>query len=110
YTAPQLRDWIRSMLAAPAHTAHIAFSNAEFLLEARRNPRLRDYLNGCDHNFVDSTGVMLGLSIVNRIPRPERLSGTVFVATLCEEAAAAGASVFLFGSRPGVAARAADGL
>ena len=98
------------MLASPARTLHIAYSNAEFLLEARRNPRLHAYLNGCDYNFVDSTGVMLGLSIVNGIPRPERLSGTVFVATLCEEAAKSGASIFLFGSQPGVAERAAAGL
>jgi N-acetylglucosaminyldiphosphoundecaprenol N-acetyl-beta-D-mannosaminyltransferase len=110
HTRDELRAWIREMLAAPPGNLHIAFSNSEFLLEARTNPRLRRYLNGCDRNFVDSTGVMLGLGFVNRIPRPERLSGTVFVATLCEEAAKAGASIFLFGSRPGVAARAADGL
>src|SRR5262245_34248268 len=105
-----MRDWIRALLASPARNVHIAYSNAEFLLEARRNPRLRAYLNACDFNFVDSTGVMLGLSIVNGIPRPVRLSGTVFVATLCEEAAKTGASIFLFGSQPGVAERAADGL
>ncbi len=110
YSREELRAWIRTMLAAPPRTLHIAYSNAEFLLEARRNPRMHAYLNGCDFNFVDSTGVMLGLSIVNGIPRPVRLSGTVFVATLCEEAAKTGASIFLFGSRPGVAERAAEGL
>jgi N-acetylglucosaminyldiphosphoundecaprenol N-acetyl-beta-D-mannosaminyltransferase len=71
---------------------------------------LRDYLNACDRNFVDSTGVMAGLGFVNSMPRPVRLSGTVFVAMLCEEAAKTGASIFLFGSRPGVAERAAAGL
>ena len=59
YSREQLRAWIRTLLAAPPRTLHIAFSNAEFVLEAGRNRRLRDYLNGCDHNFVDSTGVML---------------------------------------------------
>lgn len=106
----QLLAWIRELLASPPRTLHIAYSNSEFLLEARRNRRLRDYLNACDYNFVDSTGVMLGLSIVNGIPRPVRLSGTIFVATLCEEAAKAGASIFLFGSEPGVAERAAERL
>jgi N-acetylglucosaminyldiphosphoundecaprenol N-acetyl-beta-D-mannosaminyltransferase len=110
YTRDQLRAWIRGLLAAPARTVHIAFSNSEFLLEAHRNPRLRAYLNACDFNFVDSTGVMAGLGFVNRIPRPVRLSGTVFVAMLCEEAAKTGASIFLFGSRPGVAERAGQGL
>jgi N-acetylglucosaminyldiphosphoundecaprenol N-acetyl-beta-D-mannosaminyltransferase len=110
YTRAELRAWIRELLASPARTIHIAFSNSEFLLEARRNPRLRSYLNRCDWNFVDSTGVMAGLGFVNRIPRPVRLSGTVFVAMLCEEAAKTGASIFLFGSAPGVAERAAEGL
>jgi N-acetylglucosaminyldiphosphoundecaprenol N-acetyl-beta-D-mannosaminyltransferase len=110
YTRAELRAWIRELLAAPARNVHIAFSNSEFLLEARRNPRLRDYLNHCDWNFVDSTGVMAGLGFVNRIPRPVRLSGTVFVAMLCEEAAKTGDSIFLFGSKPGVAERAGERL
>lgn len=110
FTRDELRAWIRETLAGPPANAHIAFSNAEFLLEARHNERLTRYLNACERNFVDSSGVMHGLAMVNGIPRPERLSGTVFVATLCEEAAQMGASIFLFGSRPGVAARAAQGL
>jgi N-acetylglucosaminyldiphosphoundecaprenol N-acetyl-beta-D-mannosaminyltransferase len=110
FTREELRAWTRATLEEPARTRHIAFTNAEFVLEARRNARLRRYLNGCDLNFVDSAGIRFGLSMVNGIPRPARLSGTVFVATMCEEAARAGARVFLFGSRPGVAERAAAGL
>jgi N-acetylglucosaminyldiphosphoundecaprenol N-acetyl-beta-D-mannosaminyltransferase len=109
-TREQLRAWTREMLAGPAETRHIAFSNSEFVLEAQRNERLRRYLNGCDLNLVDSSGVVLGLSMANGIARPDRLSGTTFVVTLCEEAAVAGARLFLFGSRPGVAERAAAGL
>lgn len=109
-TSDQLRAWTRAMLDGPARTCRIAFSNSEFVLEARHNDRLRRYLNTCDFNFVDSVGVAIGLSQVNGIPRPDRLSGTTFVATLCEEAALTGARLFLFGSRPGVAERAAAGL
>ena len=105
-----LRAWVRDVLDGAGGARHIAFSNAEFVLEARRDARLRRYLNGCDLNLVDSIGVEIGLSIANGIPRPERLSGTVFVATMCEEAAKTGAGVFLFGSAPGVAERAAVGL
>jgi N-acetylglucosaminyldiphosphoundecaprenol N-acetyl-beta-D-mannosaminyltransferase len=105
-----LRAWAHDAIRGAAGPRHIAFSNAEFLLEARRDPRLRGYLNGCDLNLVDSIGVELGLAVANRMHRPERLSGTVFVATMCEEAAKAGAGVFLFGSAPGVAERAGEGL
>ncbi|MEI7744921.1 MAG: WecB/TagA/CpsF family glycosyltransferase [Chloroflexota bacterium] len=109
-TPEQLRAWIREMLASPPRTRHIAFSNSEFLLEARRNERLTRYLNGCELNMCDSVGVIHGIALVERIPRPDRLSGTVFVATLAEEAARTGATMFLLGSRPGVAERAAAGL
>ena len=108
--ADELRAWVRATLEGPPRTRHVAFSNAEFLLEARRNERLTRYLNACDLNLVDGIGVVLGLASVNGIPRPERLSGTVFVATMCQEAAATGSRVFLFGSKPGVAERAATGL
>ena len=110
WTAEQLRAWTRAVLDGPPENRHVAFSNSEFVLEARRNARLRRYLNACDLNLVDGIGVVYGLWLVNRIRRPQRLSGTVFVATMCEEAAASGARVFLFGSRPGVADRAAIGL
>jgi N-acetylglucosaminyldiphosphoundecaprenol N-acetyl-beta-D-mannosaminyltransferase len=109
-TAEQQLEWIRSLLAGPPRTLHIAFANSEFVLEARRSARFRRYLNGCDLTMVDGIGVAHGLAQVNGIPRPARLSGTVFVATLAREAAATGASMFLFGSAPGVAERAAAGL
>ena len=49
-------------------------ANAEFLLEARHNERLRRYLNACDYNFVDSSGVMHGLAMVNGIPNSRAMA------------------------------------
>jgi N-acetylglucosaminyldiphosphoundecaprenol N-acetyl-beta-D-mannosaminyltransferase len=108
-TTAELRGWVRGVLDGPPESRHVAFSNSEFVLEARRNPQLRRYLNGCDLNLADGIGVVYAFRFLTS-RRPERLSGTVFVATMCEEAAASGARVFLFGSRPGVAERAAEGL
>ena len=109
-TAAELAAWVRAVLDGPAQTRHIAFSNSEFVLEARHNAQLRRYLEGCDLNLVDSVGVVQAFRLVNGVRPPERLSGTTFVAMLCDEAAAAGARLFLFGGRPGVAARAAAAL
>jgi N-acetylglucosaminyldiphosphoundecaprenol N-acetyl-beta-D-mannosaminyltransferase len=106
-TAEELRMWIRAVLAGPAETRRIAFSNSEFVLEARHNDQLRRYLNECNLNLVDGIGVVYAFRLVMGIRPPERLSGTNFVAMLCDEAAAAGARLFLFGARPGVATRAA---
>jgi len=109
-TAQELRTWVGAVLTGPAETRHIAFSNSEFVLEARRNERLRRYLNGCSLNLVDGIGVVYAFRLMTGIRPPERLSGTNFVAMLCDEAAAAGARLFLFGARPGVATRAAAAL
>jgi N-acetylglucosaminyldiphosphoundecaprenol N-acetyl-beta-D-mannosaminyltransferase len=108
--ASKLRAWLRDVLVAPTPQRRIAFSNPEFLLEAHRNEELRRYLNGCTLNLVDGAGIVHALRLVRGIRVPDRLTGTNFVPMLCEEAAAAGASLFLFGGRPGVGARAAAAL
>lgn len=105
-TADELRTWVRAVLDGPREARRIAFSNPEFVLEARRNGRLRRYLNGCSLNLVDGVGVAYAIRLVSGIRPPERLTGTAFVPLLCDEAAASGATLFLFGGAPGVAARA----
>ena len=109
-TAEELRTWVRAVLEGPAEARRIAFSNPEFVLEARRNGRLRHYLNTCSLNLVDGVGLVYALRLVSGIRPPERLTGTSFVPMLCDEAAAAGSRLFLFGGRPGVATRAAASL
>lgn len=109
-TAEELRAWVRAVLAGPAETRRIAFSNPEFVLEARRSQQLRRYLNGCSLNLIDGIGLVQAFRLVRGIRPPERLTGTDFVPMLCDEAAATGARLFLFGGRPGVAARAAAAL
>jgi N-acetylglucosaminyldiphosphoundecaprenol N-acetyl-beta-D-mannosaminyltransferase len=104
--APRLRTWLRGVLAGPPERQRIAFTNPEFVLEARRNERLRRYLDSCSLNLVDGVGLVVAFRAVLGT-RPERLTGTNFVPMLCEEAVAAGAGLFLFGGRPGVAERAA---
>jgi N-acetylglucosaminyldiphosphoundecaprenol N-acetyl-beta-D-mannosaminyltransferase len=103
----ELRLWLRGVLTGPTELHRIAFSNPEFVLEARRHGQLRRYLNECDLNLVDGVGLVYALQLVAGARPPERLTGTNFVTMLCDEAAAVGASLFLFGGRPGVAIRAA---
>lgn len=99
------------MLTGPRTRHRVAFSNPEFVLEARRNEGLRDYLNSCDLNLIDGVGVVYALRFVRGITPPARFTGTDFSVTMVgEECATAGARLFLFGGRPGVAARAADVL
>ena len=109
-TTADLRAWVRAVLTGPADGHRVAFTNPEFVLVAREDDQLRRYLNGCSLNLVDGIGLVWALRAVPGVHVPERLTGTSFVPLLCDEAAATGARLFLFGGRPGVASRAGVAL
>jgi N-acetylglucosaminyldiphosphoundecaprenol N-acetyl-beta-D-mannosaminyltransferase len=83
----------------------LAFSNPEFIIEARRNDFLRDYLNRVDYNLADGIGVVVASRLLGK-KLPERVTGTDFVYRMAEFCAQRSHSLFLFGGRPGVAAAA----
>jgi len=90
-----------------AHT--IVTANPELLERARYDARLLPLINSADIVLADGAGVVwasrrLGTAL------PERVTGIDFMNRLIERAAALGRSVFLLGSRPGVAERAAERL
>jgi N-acetylglucosaminyldiphosphoundecaprenol N-acetyl-beta-D-mannosaminyltransferase len=106
----ELRAWTREVLTGPRARHRIAFSNPEFVLQARRDERLRRYLNTCSLNLIDGVGIVAALRRIHGVRAPERLTGTAFVPLLCAEAATTGAKLFLVGGRPGVGQRAAAAL
>lgn len=83
----------------------IAFSNPEFVLAARREPFLRDYLAAVRYNLADGVGVLWAARRFGT-PLPERVTGTDFTDALAALCARRGWSVYLLGGRPGVAERA----
>lgn len=105
-----LRVWTRDALSAKRSSPLvIAFSNPEFVVEARTNHRLREYLNRCDANLIDGIGVSLAVKLKLGW-MPPRNTGTNFLPILCEALVETGRSLFLFGGKPGVAERARDRL
>lgn len=102
----KLREWLRAILNGPVNRHRIAFSNPEFVLEAMSNDDLREYLNSCSLNLIDGVGILHAFRAIHGVRAPGRITGTNFVAMVCEESVLANARVFLFGGRPGVAARA----
>lgn len=87
----------------------VMYVNAHVLNQSREDPRLRDALEAADLIYCDGYGVRLAARALDA-PVPHRMTGADWVwdlAALCE---AQDASIYLLGSEPMVARRAADRL
>lgn len=80
----------------------LAFSNPEFVLEARKNTALREYLNSANYNLADGVGIVAASRVLGQ-PLPERVTGTDFIYRIAEFCVRNSHTLFLFGGKPGVA-------
>lgn len=83
----------------------LAFSNPEFLVEARHNEPLGRYLRSVRYNLADGVGVVWAARRLGT-PLPERVTGTDWMYAMAELCRAEGHSLYLLGGRPGVAEEA----
>ncbi len=83
--------------------------NSEIILYASENPEFTDVLNSADMVIADGIGVVYGSKILGN-PLSERVAGFDLVCRLFEPMAKMGKSVYLLGSKPGVAEMAAENL
>jgi N-acetylglucosaminyldiphosphoundecaprenol N-acetyl-beta-D-mannosaminyltransferase len=87
----------------------VMYANAHVLNESSRSPALRGALESADLVYCDGYGVRLAAKALDA-PVPHRMTGADWIwalSALCEQA---GRSVYLLGSEPGIAARAAARL
>jgi N-acetylglucosaminyldiphosphoundecaprenol N-acetyl-beta-D-mannosaminyltransferase len=84
----------------------IALSNPEFLLQARSNPQLKNYLNSIEFNVADGIGVVLASRLLHHYPLKERITGTDMLPRLVEKAKERGLTFYFLGGKPGVAEKA----
>ena len=83
--------------------------NAEFALEAKKNPRFLNILNGSQLVLADGISVVLASRILGD-PMQGRVTGVGFAQALAAAMAKEGRSIFLLGAKPGVAELAAQKL
>lgn len=83
--------------------------NAEFALEAKKNPRFLSILNGSQLVLADGISVVLASKIIGD-PMQGRVTGVGFAQALAAAMAEEGKSLFLLGAKPGVAEKAARKL
>lgn len=83
--------------------------NAEFALEAKKNPRFLRILNQSQLVLADGVSVVLASRILGD-PMKGRVTGVGFAQALAAALAKEGKSLYLLGAKPGVAEQAAEKL
>lgn len=83
--------------------------NAEIVYEAVKDESFKKLLNDAALVLPDGAGVVLGAKILGT-PVKEKVAGIEFGEALCASMAKSGGSVYLLGSKPGVAEQAGKKL
>lgn len=87
--------------------ACVVTPNSEIVYEAMADSGLRELLNGADLVLPDGAGVVLGSKIL-KTPLKQKVAGVDFADGLLGVLTERGGSVYLLGSKPGVAELAAQ--
>lgn len=87
--------------------AYVVTPNAEIAYEALRDETLRNLLNGADLMLPDGAGVVMGSKLLGT-PLKQKVAGVDFAANLLSLLEKRGESLYLLGSKPGVAEQAAE--
>ena len=102
---------VESLVTAGAEAARpprfYAFANAHALNLAYADRDFAAALRSADAVWPDGTGVRMAGRRLG-FPVPENVNGTDLFPVLCDRAAKTGATLFLYGARPGIAAQAAE--
>lgn len=100
--------WAHDRIAARL-PGYVVTLNGSLLVQATRDPDLRELINGAALVTADGIGVILAARIMG-VPISGRVAGIDLAVALCAGAADAGYRVFLLGGAPGVAEAAAGVL
>ena len=93
----------------PTAPRRVMYANAHVLNQSAQNEQLRGALESADLVYCDGYGVRLAAKALDR-PVPHRMTGADWIWALAAMCAAAGESVYLLGSEPGVAREAGTNL
>lgn len=103
----QIEEWAREKQENPATPARrIITANPEYVMAARRQPELKEIVNGADMVTPDGVGLILAGKMLGR-PFRGRVTGVALAEALAKRSAESGLRLFLLGAQPGVAEEAA---
>ncbi len=87
----------------------VAFVNAHTINTSEANPAYTRVLNRADCRFADGSGLAIAARMA-RVNLRDNINGTDMLPVLARKAAKNNLSIYFFGARPGVAAKAAANL
>lgn len=105
-TMTEALDKARQMLQSEG-ADYVVTPNSEIVYEAMASKELEDLLNSASLVLPDGAGVVLGAKILGT-PLKEKVAGVEFADGVLGLLAETGGSVYLLGSKPGVAELAAE--
>ena len=105
-TMQEAVEQARQMLAG-TRACYVVTPNAEIAYEALHDETLRELLNGASLVLPDGAGVVLASKIL-KTPLKQKVAGVDFADNLLGVLAESGKSVYLLGSKPGIAEMAAE--
>lgn len=105
-TMAQAMEKAKQILAGD-RAEYVVTPNSEIVYEAMHAPELCTLLNDAAMVLPDGAGVVLGSKIL-KTPLKEKVAGVDFADNLLSHLAATGGSVYLLGSKPGIAELAAE--
>lgn len=89
--------------------AYVVTPNPEIVMTCRKDPEAMAAVSGAALTIPDGIGIIYGAKL-RRTPLKEKVPGIEFTTRLMERMAKESKSVFLLGSKPGVAEKARDRL
>lgn len=107
-TMEQAIDRAAALLPA-RKSAYCVTPNAEIVWEAMHDSAFRDLVNRADLVLPDGAGVVLGAKILER-PLKGKVAGIDFADRIAEYLSGTGGSLYLLGSKPGIAQKAGENL
>jgi ABC-type dipeptide/oligopeptide/nickel transport system ATPase component len=105
-TMEEALEKARGLLASEG-ASYVVTPNAEIVYEAMHSEEICTLVNNADLVLPDGAGVVLASKILKK-PLKQKVAGVDFADRLLGELAATGGSVYLLGSKPGVAELAAE--
>ncbi len=96
-------------LSRSRNSAYVVTPNALILRNSMSNNELKTAIEEAELVLPDGIGVLLSAKIQGRLFK-ERVAGIDFAAALISRLAESGGGLFLFGSAPGVAEKAAENI
>lgn len=87
----------------------IVTPNPEIILDAQKDPRITDLINSAAMAIPDGMSLVIASKQLGQ-PLEERVTGIDFTHAALEWCAANGKNVYFFGSKPGIAEKAAENI